>query len=157
MISPPHWLPLESASHFHPIDSPYPHTIDPPPPPLPHIHTHWLPLTHLKHTHTPIYKPTQQLSPINSMHYLQLKSEKGRLYLIPSIARTELDDVIELIRTKCDLVHHGDEKTEIMTTGAGCNLFKSKLEEGLDIRYLLLVRRTRLVRTVECKTEGKLV
>ena len=69
------------------------------------------------------------------MNVLQLKSDKGRLYLIPGIARTELDDVIELIRTKCDLVHHGDEKTEIMTTGAGCNLFKTKLEEGLNVRY----------------------
>ena len=86
--------------------------------------------------------PNHRCISLHDNHYqdtrcfiLQLKSDKGRVYLIPSIARTELDDVIELIRTKCDLVHHGDEKTEIMTTGAGCNLFKTRLEQGLDIRY----------------------
>ena len=83
------------------------------------------------------------------MNMFQLKSEKGRVYLIPSIARTELDDVIELIRTKCDLVHHGDEKTEIMTTGAGCNLFKAKLEEGLNIRYCAPETRYRSYHSID--------
>ena len=59
----------------------------------------------------------------------------GRIYLIPSIVRTDLDDVIELIRTKCDLHQPEDgTKPDVITTGAGCNLFRKRLENGLNIR-----------------------
>ena len=66
----------------------------------------------------------------------QVKGKTGRIFLIPSIARTELDDVIELIRTKCDIRQvDGGKKPEIRTTGAGCNLFQGRLESGLNVRY----------------------
>ena len=67
--------------------------------------------------------------------FLQLKGFLGRVFLIPSIARSEIDDVIELIRTKCDLHQPEDgTKPEISTTGAGCNFFRERLEKGLNIR-----------------------
>ena len=68
--------------------------------------------------------------------FLQLKGFLGRVFLIPSIARSAIDDVIELIRTKCDLHRPEDgTKLQVNTTGAGCNFFRERLEKGLNIRY----------------------
>jgi len=63
----------------------------------------------------------------------ELKNGKGRVYMVPSIPRTELDDALEFIRTKCDLIRLDDAKTEILTTGVGCNLFRPQIEEGLNV------------------------